>query len=175
MEERAKPGFDSAIYFGAAVTAIICLLPYVNVFGLPAIVAGAIAAVFSGVGTVRRPVELKEGAKLGFLAPFFGMLAAAVIVDIIWQFFDYQLWQKQNAAVMLAMFRTFMSPETMDKTTAAFEQAATKPFAWYMILTQIIAAAIFAGIFGTLSGIVSAAATSKRGTRLAGDATPAAL
>src|SRR5437763_6712219 len=110
MEERAKANFESAIYFGAAVAAIICLLPYVNLFGLPAIVVGALAAVFKGVGNARRPLELKEGAKLGFLAPFFGMLAATIVVDIIWQFFDYQLWQKQNAAVMLAIFRTIMSP-----------------------------------------------------------------
>ena len=39
------------------------------------------------------------------------VLAAYLVIDLIWQFFDYQLWQKQNMDLMLAMFRSFASAE----------------------------------------------------------------
>lgn len=170
--ERTKPDYESAIYFGAAATAVIALLPYINLFGLPALIVGAAVAVIKAVGILRRPVELREGAKLGFLSTWFGQLAAVLLVDVIWQFFDYQLWAKENGAATLAIFRVFSSPATMDKITASFEQAAARSFAWYMIIFQLVGATLFAGIFGVLSGVVTAAGTAKRGTRLLASASP---
>jgi len=175
MEENptSKPDFESALYTGAAVTAIIALLPYVNVFIIPAFVIGAIVAVSRAVARVRRPLRLSEGAKLGFLAPFFGTVAAAVVVDIIWQFFDYQLWQSQNAHLMLSLVRSFAGPATVDAMSIAFEQNAAKSFAWYMIIVQLLTSAIMSGIFGTLAGLITAAATAKRASRNTIATTPA--
>lgn len=163
--ETKKPDFESAIYTGAIVTAVIALLPYVNVFIIPAFVIGAVITIRAAVARVRRPLELREGAKIGFFATFIGSLASAILVDIIWQFFDYQLWQKQNAQLMLGIFHSFASPETLDKMTIAFEQSAAKSFAWYMIIVQLLSCAIMSGIFGSLTGVITAAATAKSATR----------
>ena len=163
--ETKKPDFESAIYTGAIVTAVVAMLPYVNVFIIPAFVIGGIVTVRKAVARVCRPLELREGAKLGFLATFLGALGSAVVVDIIWQFFDYQLWQRQNAQLMLGIFHSFASPETLDKMTIAFEQSAAKSFAWYMIIVQLLSCAIMSGIFGTLTGVITAAATAKGATR----------
>ena len=45
----AKPDTETSLYIGAATTAIVCLLPYVNVFILPAYIIGALVAVWHAV------------------------------------------------------------------------------------------------------------------------------
>jgi hypothetical protein len=57
-----------------------------------------------------------------------GTLVAVVLVDRIWLFFDYQLWQRQNSQLMLATFRSFAGPVTLDAMRDAFAQQAVNPF-----------------------------------------------
>ncbi|MDQ6809469.1 MAG: hypothetical protein M3Z64_08630 [Verrucomicrobiota bacterium] len=149
-----KPDTETALYVGAAATFVVALLPYVNVLLLPSYVVGALVAVWFAMSVRRQPLNLKQGAKLGFLAALLGSIAAAVVFDIIWQFFDYQLWQHQNAQLMLAIFRSFASDRTMDAMTVAMAQNEGKVFQWYIVLVQVIAGAIFAGIFGSLAGML---------------------
>ena len=69
-------------------------------------------------------------------------------------FFDYQLWQRQNSQLMLAIFRSFAGPVMLDTMRDAFAQQAVKPFQWYVLLFQLLGSAVFCGIFGTLSGLM---------------------
>jgi hypothetical protein len=140
----------------------VALLPYINLLLLPAFVIGAGVAVRSAGKSRPHALELKDGAKLGFISTFVGAMAAAILVDIIWALFDYQLWQKQNTDVMLAAFRTFASPQTIDAMSTAFEQNASKPFAWYIIIIQAVSNVIMCGIFGTFTGVISAAIVRRR-------------
>jgi hypothetical protein len=146
---------ETSLYVGALATAVVALLPYLNVFILPAYVVGAGVAVWHATRRRERPLLYKEGAKLGFLSTFFGTLVAALLVDLIWLFFDYQLWQRQNSHLMLAIFGSFMKPVTLDAMRDQFAQQETKPFQWYILLLQLIGNAIFCGVFGTLSGVVA--------------------
>lgn len=152
----AKPDTEQALYWGAAAAAFVSLLPYVNLFLVPAYIAGAFTATRYASRRRQQFLTPKQGAKLGFLSTFFGTLAAGVIVDVIWQFFDFQLWQKENAALLLAIFRMFASPSTIDLMSLSMAQNASKPFAWYVIVLQVIVGGIFAGIFGSIFGLLGA-------------------
>jgi ABC-type anion transport system duplicated permease subunit len=142
-ELLGKPDTETSLYIGAATTAIVCLLPYVNVFILPAYIIGALVAIWHAVSIRGQRLQFKDGAKLGFLSTFFGVLVALAIGDLIWLFLDYQLWQRQNARLLLAILASFLSPEQ-----------AAKPFQWYVFLWQLVGSAIFCGILGTLFGLL---------------------
>lgn len=149
-----KPDLESSIYVGAAATAFVYLLPYVNDFIFVAHLAGALAAVWYAIKKRGQVLSPGSAAKLGFLSTFLGGVAAAIIIDIIWQFFDFQLWQKQNGDLMVAMLSTFMSPANIELMSAKMAEQAGKPFAWYVIVWQVVGGLIFSGIFGSLFGLL---------------------
>ena len=151
----ATPDTENSLYLGALATAVVSLLPYINVFIVPAFIIGAVVAVWHAAKRRERALRYQEGAKLGFLSTFFGTLVAAILVDLVWLFFDYQLWQRQNSQLMLAIFASFMKPATLDAVRDQFAQQEAKPFQWFLLLFQLIGNAIFCGIFGTLSGVVA--------------------
>ena len=136
-----KTAVQSATRVGTAVTAVIALLPYIRDFFITAYVAGALAAVWFAVRMRHASLSFKDGAQLGFLSGFYGLLLASTIYDVIWQIFHYQLWQIQNADRMVALFT--------DMVHDAFS-----PSVWIMITLQIVTAAICGGAFGAPSGIL---------------------
>jgi hypothetical protein len=73
-------------------------------------------------------LQFKTGAKLGFLSTFFGVLVAIVIGDLIWLFFDYQLWHRQNGGLFLAVMSSFVKPVTLDVIRDRMAEQAVKPF-----------------------------------------------
>ncbi|MDQ3198531.1 MAG: hypothetical protein M3Q46_04970 [Verrucomicrobiota bacterium] len=151
---RVKPETEASLYVGAIATGLVGLLPYVNVFIFPAYVVGAMVAVWHAVTRRGRSLQFKDGAKLGFLSTFLGSMVAVVLVDLIWVFFDYQLWQRQNEQLMLGIFRSFASAATVDTMSAALAENHGKVFRWYLLLFQLLGNAVFCGIFGTLSGLL---------------------
>lgn len=151
---ESKPDLEKAMFAGAFAAGIVSLLPYVNIFLVTAYVTGALVAVWYAVRKQQQNLSYKDGAKLGFWSVFFGVVAAAAIFDIIWQVSGYQLWQKQNAAMMLAIFRAFASASTVDTISVAMSQNAEKPFAWYMFVLQVVFGAIFAALFAMPSGLL---------------------
>ena len=136
-----KTAVQSATRIGTAVTAVIALLPYVRDFFITAYVAGALAAVWFAIRIRHSTLSFGDGAKLGFLSGFYGLLAASAIYDLFWQVFHYQLWKIQNADRMVTLF-------------AGMVHDAFSPSVWLMITLQIITAAICAGAFGAPSGIL---------------------
>lgn len=150
-----KPEIESSIYVGAIATALVYLMPYVNDFLITAYVVGAFVAVWHAIRKRGQFLAGKDAAKLGFLCTFFGGLASAVVFDIIWQFLDLQLWQKQNSDLMVSIFSTFMSPASLDMMKMKMAEQAGKPFVWYTIILQVIGGLIFAGIFGSLFGLLA--------------------
>ncbi len=161
-DATTKPDTESALYVGAAVSCGIALLPYVNVLIFPSYVIGALVAVWFALTMRRQSLTLKQGAKLGFFSSLLGTYVAGVIFDIVWQFFDYQVWQHQNAQMMLAIFRSFSSDRTMDAMTIAMAQNEGKVFQWYILPLQLVGNAIFAGMFGTLAGMLGVVVFLKR-------------
>ncbi len=124
-------------------------------FFLPAYVIGAVVAVWHVMARRGQTLQYKDGARLGFLSTFLGSVVTVVLVDLVWMFLDYQLWQRQNSQLMLALVGSFADPVTIDAMRDAFAQQELKPFRLYMLLLQLLASAFFCGVFGTLSGLVA--------------------
>jgi hypothetical protein len=137
-----KPELKRAMYLGATLTAVISLLPYISDFFISAYLAGALAAVWFAIRKDRQIRSLKDGAQLGFLSGFYGLLAASAVYDVLWQFLDYRLWKIQNLDRLLSIFAR-MVHDTFSLS------------AWFLVTIQIIAAAVFAGAFGAPSGILA--------------------
>ncbi len=49
--------------------------------------AGALAAVWFAVRMRHDSLSFKDGAQLGFLSGFYGLLVASTIYNVIWQIF----------------------------------------------------------------------------------------
>ena len=86
-------------------------------------------------------LSFADGAQLGFVSGFYGLLAASGFYDLVWQFLHYQLWKIENADRMLSIL-------------GGMVRDAFSPSAWIVITLQIVVSAIFAGIFGAPSGIL---------------------
>ena len=140
---EARSAMEPAVRIGTAVTVLIALLPYVTDFFITAYLFGALAAVWFAVRKQGDDISLADGARLGFLGGFYGLLAASAIYDLISEIFHYQLWRVQNLDRIIAI-----SAEAM--------RNAFSPSIWFVITIQIIAAAICAGAFGAPSGILGA-------------------
>ena len=140
-----------AVQIGAILTAVIALLPWMNDFFIVAYLVGAFAAVRSAVRKRQEILTLTDGAQLGFLSGFYGLLAASAIYDVVWQFFHYQLWEIRNADRLWSIF-------------AGMLHDAVTPSAWILITFQIIVAAIFAGAIGAPAGILALKIFQRRGT-----------
>lgn len=132
---------QSATRVGTAITAIIALLPYIRDFFITAYVAGALTAVWFAIRMRHANLSFKDGAQLGFLSGFYGLLLASAIYDVIWQVFHYQLWRIQNADRMVTLFTGMVHD-------------AFSPSAWIVITLQIVIAAICAGAIGAPSGML---------------------
>ena len=154
-ETYVKPDTEASLYAGAIATGVVGLLPYVNVFIFPAYVIGAAVAVWHTTARCGQVLQFKDGAKLGFLSTFFGSMVAVVVADLLWVFFDYQLWQRQNQDLLLAIFRLFARPSTIDAMSDAFAQSSGKIFRWYILLLQLAGNALICGIFGSLTGLLA--------------------
>jgi hypothetical protein len=131
-----------AVQVGASLTAVVALLPWMNDFFIVAYLLGAFAAVRSAARKRKEILSLTDGAQLGFLSGFYGLLAASAIYDVVWHFFQYQLWEIRNVDRLWSIF------------TGMLHDAVT-PSAWIVITFQIIVAAIFAGAIGAPSGILA--------------------
>ena len=140
---EARSATEPAVRIGAAVTATIALLPYVRDFFITAYLFGALAAVWFAARKQRKDISVTDGARLGFLSGFYGLLAASAIYDLIWEIFDYQLWRVQNL-------------DRIIEISAEALRNAFSPSIWFLITIQIIVAAICAGAFGAPSGILGA-------------------
>jgi len=135
-----KPATHPGVRIGTVVTALIALLPYFRDFFITAYLAGAFTAVWFEIR--KRTLSLGDGAQLGFLSGFYGLLLAGTVYDLVWETFHYQLWRIENADRVIGLFFHML-------------QDATTPSVWILITLQIILAAICAGAFGAPAGILA--------------------
>lgn len=161
MSENQKSDTEAALYIGAAGAALVGMSPYVNVFIFPSYAVGAILAVWFAVARSGQHLTLKQGSRLGFYSSFLGTMVGVVVVDFVWLVFNHQLWQKQNEQLLLGIFRTFASAQTIDAMQTNFARNAEQPFVWYMVIVQIVANAILAGTIGMLAGLLTAKVMEK--------------
>jgi hypothetical protein len=132
----------SSARLGAIVTAAVALFPYITDFFLIAYLARAFAAVWFASRIRHISLSFKEGAQLGFLSGFYGLLAASGIYDFVWQDLHYQLWKIENADRIFALLSEMAGN-------------ALRPSLWPLFILQIVLAAVGAGAFGAPAGILA--------------------
>ncbi len=120
----------------------MALLPYVNNLFLTVYVLGPLAGVWFAIRGRGQQLSFTEGAEVGFLSAFYGVLAASALYDIVWHFFHEQLWRMQNAYRLLPLL-------------AGQGQDAATPFAWYLFMLQMAIGAIIAGTIAARAGILA--------------------
>jgi hypothetical protein len=124
------------------VTAAIALLPHISDFFISAYVLGALAAVWFAARKLRATLSFNEGAQLGFLSGFYGVISATAIYDFVWQFLGLGFWRIENAERMIRFW------------IAAVRDAFTPSF-WIITTIQILVSVIFAAAIGAPAGILA--------------------
>lgn len=150
--ERASA---TAIYVGAMVTTLFTLTPYLSALAFPGYLAGAAVAVWYRASVQRKAMVPKEAAKAGLYSSFLGGAVAVVIFDVIWQIWDYQIGERQNSQLILAIMGLAANKEFLELAANSLEQSVSKTFDVLVLPFQLISTAVLAGIFGTISGFVS--------------------
>jgi hypothetical protein len=132
-----KPG----IYVGAGVSALLLLLPYVNLVFLPAYVLGPLAGVWFELRRCEQRLDFTQGARLGFYSAFYGTVAAIALNQVALRFLHEQLWRFEN----IYRLPPLLASKGLDSDS---------PSGWYVWMIEIVIIAIFAGAVGVPSGIL---------------------
>ena len=132
-----KPG----IYVGAGVSALLLLLPYVNLVFLPAYVLGPLAGVWFELRRRERHLDFTQGAQLGFYSAFYGTVAAIALNQVAVRFLHEQLWRFEN----IYRLPPLLASKGLDSDT---------PSGWYLWIVEIVIIVIFASAVGAPSGIL---------------------
>lgn len=137
----AKVNLKPGIYVGAAVSALLLLLPYVNVVFVPAYILGPLAGVWFELRRRERRLDFKQGALLGFYSTFYGTIAAVVFSQVAVRFVNEQLWRFEN----IYRLPPLLASKGLDSDS---------PTGWYLLMIEITVIAIFSGAIGVPSGIL---------------------
>ena len=145
----AKSELKPAIYVGAAVSALVALMPYLNRVPVVSCILGPFAAIWYAIRARRQSLDYTAGANLGFLSAFYGLIAASALYDIGWHFFHEQLWRVRNMYRLLPLLA-----EKGQQTNSALD--------WYIFMFQLTVVAIIAGIIATPSGLLAVKLFTRR-------------
>jgi len=132
-----KPG----IYAGAAVAAVLLLLPYVKQVFVAAYLLGPLAGAWFELRRRSWQLNFTQGAMLGFWSAFYGTIAAMAIDQIVARFFHEQMWRLGN----IYRLPPLLAGKGLDTDTTA---------GWYFLMLQIVVIAIFSGAIGAPAGIL---------------------
>lgn len=139
--DAAKVDLKPGIYVGAAVSALLLLLPYVNVVFVPAYILGPLAGVWFELRRRERRLEFKHGALLGFYSTFYGTIVAITFSAVAVRILHEQLWRFEN----IYRLPPLLASKGLDSDT---------PHGWYLLMLQITIIAILAGAIGVPSGML---------------------
>jgi hypothetical protein len=132
-----RPG----IYIGAAVSALLLLLPYVNLIFLPAYVLGSLVGVWCELKVRQQPLNFTRGGQLGFYSAFYGTISAIALSQIATHFLHEKLWRLEN----LYQLPPLLASKGLNTDTAT---------GWYFWMVEIVIIAILAGAVGVPSGML---------------------
>jgi len=137
----AKVDLKPGIYVGSAISAVLLLLPYVNLIFVPAYVLGPFAGAWFELKRRSWQLNFAQGAMLGFYSAFYGTIAAMAFDQIATRFFHEQLWRFEN----IYRLPPLLAGKGLDIDT---------PGGWYLVMLQIMIIGIFAGAVGAPAGIL---------------------
>jgi hypothetical protein len=126
---------------GAAVSALLLLLPYVKLVFVLAYILGPLAGVWFELRRRERRVNFTQGTLLGFYSAFYGTLAAIIFSQLAVRILYEQLRRSEN----IYRLPPLLASKGLDSDT---------PHGWYLLMLQITIIAILAGAIGAPSGML---------------------
>ncbi|MFL6544307.1 MAG: hypothetical protein ACJ8LM_03895, partial [Candidatus Udaeobacter sp.] len=123
---------------------------------VPPYVLGAVFAVRAMFRYQTSNPVASDAARLGFYSTLAGAIAAAVIYDLVWQIFGYQIGLRLNSDLLLTCIRAVASDRTVTLFSSEFEKTLAKPFEVTTFVVQAIVSLILAVLIGSVSGFLSA-------------------
>jgi hypothetical protein len=123
------------------VSALLLLLPYVNLVFLPAYVLGPLAGVWFELRRCEQRLDFTQGARLGFYSAFYGTVAAIALNQVALRFLREQLWRFEN----IYRLPPLLASKGLDSDSAS---------GWYVWMIELVVIAIFAGAVGVPSGML---------------------
>ncbi len=162
-----KPDSFNAILWGAAVTAIISLLPYIsliNTLCCLGIMIGGAVTIFQYTNEYQLTMRGGEGFKLGALAGLLGGMVYFVIFTALQVLFNYQLNAEETMNLMMALIGS--DPQVREQMEEAFRKQKLEGVTMSTILIGFISTLIVYPIAGGIGGAIGAAVFRKGKTDL---------
>ena len=150
MEEEVT---DRAFMLSAGITLALALIPFTAVIPFLPPVAGA----WTFMRSLPYPQErssIKKAIRSAILATFSGMILAALIFDMVWTTFDYQIGKDFGDLMVLKVSEMIGGHNGRQLMEAQLQASANAGVTIGVIITQVITSAILCSVLG---GATSAA------------------
>lgn len=155
MRTKANPDFEAAVCAGAVATVVLTLAPYLSALVFPGCIGGAAVAVWYRVSVQTRSLQFKEAAKLGMYSTFVGTVVVTIIFDVVWQIWDYQIGERQNSQLLLALIGLVANREFVELAATSLAESGRRSFEVFILFFQLVGSFFLAGVFGTASGLMA--------------------
>jgi hypothetical protein len=157
-----SPDTFNALLWGAAVTAVISLLPYIsliNTFCCLGIMIGGAVTIFQYSNQYQLTIRGGEGFKLGALAGLLGGMGYFIIFTALQVLFNYQLNAEETMNLMMALFGS--DPQAREQIEESFRKQKLEGVTISNILIGLISTLIIYPIAGGIGGAIGAAVFRK--------------
>lgn len=144
MEEDVT---DRAFMWSAGVTMALSLIPYTSVtLFLPPVVGAWI--YMRSLPYPRERSLTKKAIGSAILATFSGTVLAALIFDMVWTIFDYQIGKDFNDFIALKVCEMIGGDKGRQLIEAQLQASANAGVTLGMIIGQVIGSAILCSVLG---------------------------
>jgi hypothetical protein len=150
MEEEVT---DRAFTLSAGITLALALIPFTAVTLFLPPVAGAWIFMRSLPYPQERSL-IKKAIRSAILATFTGMMLAALIFDMVWTTFDYQIGKDLDDFIALKVFEMIGGDNGRQLMEAHLQAGANAGVTIGLIIGQVIGGAVLCSVLG---GATSAA------------------
>lgn len=154
--EGESPDAFNAVLFGAAITCLANLVPYIAVTVLAPPVAGGIAAVWWRTRRQKLSIPIGKAALLALGAAILGGLAWVLIYDAMWLYFDYRHGDRETAAVALAFAEWIGGADARQAAEIEMIKSQQQGLTVMDFLLQVLGVLFVSGLFAPAAGAFSA-------------------
>lgn len=154
--EEEKPDAFNALVFGATVSFVSSIIPYValTIIGPP--ILGAAAAVWWRICRQKLSISVGRAAALGLGAGILGDFCYTAIYDLLWIYFDYRHGAREEEAATLAFAEWLGGSGAREAAEAELIKSGAQQFSVGQLLLQIVMVIVVNGIFASTSGVITA-------------------
>lgn len=153
--KEENPDVFNALAFGAAVSFVSSIIPYVALTIIAPTVLGAATAVWWRICRQKRSISLGQAALLGVGAGILGDICYTAIYDLLWIYFDYRHGAREEEAATLAFAEWLGGSGAREAAEAELIKSRAQEFSVGQLLLQSFMIIFVNGIFASTSGVIT--------------------